>query len=252
MDSDTNAPVLSETIRLLEGRVSVRAFEDRPVPDQTVDAVLKAAFRAPTSSNIQAYSVIIVRDPAIRDRLADIAGGQAHVRKAPVFLVFCADLTRVEAAVAKAGHDLGGANLELGLVAAIDASLVGMAAYLAADSLGLKGVMIGGIRNHVVETAKVLGLPKRVFGVFGLCLGFPADAPEQKPRMDFSQMVHFDHYGAPGDAISDYDATLAAHYTGLGKETPAAAWSEVVGSKFFPQPRSDLRSQLAELGFNFD
>ena len=74
MDDETNAPMASETIRLLENRVSVRAYEDRPVPEETVNALLKAAFRAPTSSNIQAYSVIAVRDPAIRERLADIAG----------------------------------------------------------------------------------------------------------------------------------------------------------------------------------
>ena len=258
MNDETNAPMASETIRLLENRVSVRSYEDRPVPKETVNALLKAAFRAPTSSNIQAYSVITVRDQAIRDRLADIAGGQAHVRKAPVFLAFCADLTRVEAAIGKAGHELGGVNLELGLVAAIDASLVGMAAYLAADSLGLEGVMIGGIRNDAVETARALGLPKRVFCVFGLCLGFPADIPEQKPRMDFSHMVHVDRYGAPDggpaptEAIPDYDASLAAHYASLGKQTVAGAWSEVIGAKFHPQPRPDLGSQLADQGFDFD
>ncbi|NQV82805.1 MAG: NADPH-dependent oxidoreductase [Rhodospirillales bacterium] len=252
------APTMSETIGLLENRVSVRKFEDRPVPGETVNAVLKAAFRAPTSSNVQAYSVIVVRDPAIRDRLAKIAGGQAHVSKAPVFLAFCADLTHVERAVAKAGQDFGGADLEMSLVASIDASLVGMAAYLAAESLGLKGVMIGGLRNNPVDVAAALGLPKRVYSVFGMCLGFPAgDPPPQKPRMDFSQMVHDDRYGAvrdersPEQALGDYDATLAAHYRAIGKETTDNSWSHEVGGKFYPQPRPNLARQLAELGFDF-
>ncbi|MBT3307374.1 MAG: hypothetical protein HN377_12960 [Alphaproteobacteria bacterium] len=251
------APTNSETIRLLENRVSVRNFDDRPVPGETVDAVLKAAFRAPTSSNVQAYSVINVRDQDLRDRLAEIAGGQAHVSKAPVFLVFCADLTHVESAVAKTGGEFGDANMEMGLVASIDASLVGMAAYLAAESVGLRGVMIGGIRNNPVDVAVALGLPKRVFGVFGMCLGFADNTPLQKPRMDFSQMVHDDRYGAVRDgrsveqALGEYDAALAAHYRTIGKDTADDSWRNEVGEKFHPQPRPNLARQLAEQGFDF-
>ena len=84
-------PVTSETIEALLGRVSVRDYEDRPVGDATVDAVLAAAFRAPTSSNIQAYSVVIVRDPAVRAKLVPITGNQRWVGDAPVFLAFCAE-----------------------------------------------------------------------------------------------------------------------------------------------------------------
>lgn len=248
----------SETIELLRNRVSVRKYEDRPVGEETLKAVLEAAFRSPTSSNIQAYSVVVVSDADTREKLSEVAGGQKHVKDAPVFLAFCADLTRVEAAIKKAGHVMGAANLELALVASIDASLVGMSAYLAADSLGLKGVMIGGIRNDASETARILGLPSGVFCIFGMCLGFPAEAPPRKPRMDYSQMVHFDRYGAPDDghasahAIRDYDASLAAHYTALGKETGADAWSGIIGSKFHPQPRPDLAKQLKQQGFDFD
>ncbi len=91
-----------------------------------------------------------------------------------------------------------------------------------------------------------------------MCLGFPAEAPPQKPRMDYGQMVHFDRYGAPDDghafahAIANYDASLAAHYTDLGKEGPEDAWSGPIGSKFHPQPRPDLAKQLKQQGFDFD
>ncbi len=245
----------SETIELLRNRVSVRKYDDRPIGEETLKAVLEAAFRSPTSSNIQAYSVVVVSDQALKEKLSEVAGGQKHIKAAPVFLAFCADLTRVGAAIEKAGHAMGGANLELSLVASIDASLVGMSAYLAADSLGLKGVMIGGMRNDVTEAARLLGLPGGVFCIFGMCLGFPAETPPQKPRMDYGRMVHFDRYGAPedehDDAITDYDASLKAHYTGLGKEGPEDAWSGIIGSKFHPQPRPDLAKQLKQQGFDF-
>ena len=55
----------SETIELLHNRVSIRKYSDEPVPDAHVEALLSEAFRAPTSSNIQSYSVVVVREKDI-------------------------------------------------------------------------------------------------------------------------------------------------------------------------------------------
>ncbi len=247
----------SALIEDLGQRVSVRDYADQPVDDAMIDTILKAAFRAPTSSNIQSYSVIIVRDQEIKDQLSVVTGNQPHVRKTPVFLAFCADLTRIEAALRRNGHTIDGNNLEVGLVSSIDAALVGMSAYLSARSLGLTGVMIGAVRNDAVRTAEILGLPKYVYCVFGMCLGWPGTVPQQKPRMDFDAMVHRDRYGNqgagfdPGEALDSYDATLAAHYASIGKPTTPASWSHDVDKKFHPQLRQGLREQLKQQGFDF-
>ena len=85
---------MSETIELLNNRVSIRKYKDDPVPQDLVAQILRAAFRAPTSSNIQSYSVIVVDDPDTREQLKVVTDGQQHVVEAPVFLAFCADLTQ--------------------------------------------------------------------------------------------------------------------------------------------------------------
>ena len=95
-EQSTATGLTSETIELLHQRVSVRSYADKPVDEATIDAVLAAAFRAPTSSNIQSYSVIVVRDQETKDKLSVVTGGQKHVARTPVFLAFCADLTRME------------------------------------------------------------------------------------------------------------------------------------------------------------
>ncbi len=255
--NQTDPRPTSETIAVLERRVSVRKYKPDPIPDATVEAILSAAFRAPTSSNIQAYSVIVVPDPETKVRLSEVAGNQRHVREAPLFLAFCADLTRIEEARRRHGHDIEDNNLELGLVATVDAALVGMSAYLAADSLGIKGVMIGALRNDAVATARILDLPRRVYCVFGMCLGFADEAPPQKPRMAYGQMVHLDRYGNRPDgrdleaAIGDYDSDLAAHYRGRGLDAQDAAWSGDIDKKFHNKLRDGLRDQLRELGFDF-
>lgn len=247
----------SDTISTLENRVSVRSFTSQPVTDEAVEKILRAAFRAPTSSNIQAYSVIVVRDPDILKPLSVVTSNQKHVAEAPVFLAFCADLTRMEEALERNGKAFGETNLEMGLVSSIDAALVGMSAYLVAESIGLRGVMIGAVRNNAVETARILGLPRGVYCVFGMVLGWPAEAPRQKPRMDYDAMVHYEQYGrlhgerSASEALDGYDAALAAHYTAIGKETTPDSWTHDLAKKFSPQRREKLREQLKEQGFDF-
>lgn len=256
--STSSHPPTSDTIETLLNRVSVRDYEDRPVDDATVDAVLKAAFRAPTSSNIQSYSVIVVRDPAIREKLYPITGNQKHILTAPVFLAFCADLTRIEEAARRNGHTLDNNNFEVGLVSSVDAALVGMAAYVAAESVGLAGVMIGAVRNDLNATAEALALPNRVYCLFGMCLGWPGKVPPQKPRMEYPSVVHYDHYGnqpqlagTPSTALDRYDAELAEHYTSRGIKTTPDSWTADMDKKFKARLRDELKQQLKQRGFDF-
>jgi len=253
LHADPHIATTSETIEVLHKRVSVRAFKPEPVREAQVEAVLRAALRAPTSSNIQAYSVVVVRDAGSKRRLSVATGNQPHVAETPVFLAFCADLTRIERAMNRHGHSLDDNNLELGLVSTIDAALVGMSAYLAADSLGLKGVMIGGVRNDPAEVARILDLPHRVYCVFGMCLGWPSSTPDQKPRMDYHDVVHFERYRRDGldRALDAYDALLAEHYRQMGKSTSADSWTGEINSKFSRPQRDDLRLTLGKMGFDF-
>ncbi len=243
----------SETIELLHQRVSVRKYADREVTEAAVGALLSAAVRSPTSSNIQSYSVVVVRDPQTKAGLAKAAGNQQHVIDCPVFLAFCADLTRIEHAMKLNGHTLDNNNLELGLVSSLDATLVGMSAYLAADSLGLKGVMIGGARNDPETFAKLLGLPHRVYCVYGMCLGYVDDVPAQKPRMAYSSVVHHERYDASKTAqdVAAYDAELARHYRSDDRATTDDSWSHDVAAKASQRPRDGLRAALARMGFDF-
>lgn len=254
--SEATAPT-SETIELLHQRVSVRKYTDDVVAEETVEAVLRAAFRAPTSSNIQSYSVVIVRDEETKRRLSGVAGKQRHVAETPVFLAFCADLTRIERAMEMNGHTIANNNMETSLVSSIDAALVGMSVYLAAESLGLKGVMIGGVRNNAVETARILGLPELVYCVFGMCLGYPDEVPPLKPRMEYTSVVHYEQYGQTRGAsdaastVAAYDVELAKHYRGTGRDTTDDSWSRDMDSKFHPPLRDQLREELSALGFKF-
>ena len=238
----------SETIRLLESRVSVRKFGPNPVPDEILTTVLRAGCRAPTSSNIQAYSLIVIRDVEKRRELSVLAGNQTHVADTPVLLAVCADLSRARRACELHGRPFAGENMEIGLVATVDATLAGMSVMLAAESLGLGCVMIGGMRNKPVETARLLGLPAGAFVVFGMCLGWPVERPEMRPRVPDDGVIHLDRYDE-----SRTDAILNAYdqmVTQKGDGT--MTWTARIARDFSTARRSDLRACLAALGLAFE
>lgn len=187
---------------------SVRAFSDAPLPAGTLEALVAAAQSAATSSNLQTWSVVVVADPARRARLAAWANNQAHVVAAPLFLVWLADLSRLERAGERLGTTVTGPRyLETFLVAAIDAALAAQNAVVAAEALGLGTNYIGAIRNRPLEVAAELKLPPRVFPVFGLCVGYPDPArpADVKPRLPQRAVLHHEHYaaGGAGGAVTD-------------------------------------------------
>lgn len=236
-----------DVLTVLNNRASCREFRPDPVDDYFITQVIEAARRAPTSSNLQAYSLIVVRDAGLRGRLAELAGGQAHVAAAPVFIAFCADVWRLERACALTDVDFAADTLEMGLVAALDAGLAGMCASLAADSLGLGSVMIGGLRNHPVEVARLLRFPRRVFAVFGLCLGWPRSTGRPKPRLPVHAVVHDEVYDQ-----DQVDSSLVAYSERHASHSAEFAWLQRVAHETSTPRRCDLRQALSALGFCFD
>ncbi|MGP0791023.1 nitroreductase NfsA, partial [Escherichia coli] len=76
----------------------------------------------------------------------------------------------------------------------VDTAMMAQNALIAAASLGLGGVYIGGLRNNIEAVTKLLKLPQHVLPLFGLCLGWPADNPDLKPRLPASILLHENSY----------------------------------------------------------
>lgn len=183
---------------------SRRSYRPDPVPQTQIERLVDAARHASTSSMIQAYSVVAVRDAAIKGECARLSSGQQHIVEAPVFCAICADLHKLAVACGRHGSSLPAQSLELFLQATIDASLLGQNLQLAAEAEGLGACMIGAARNHPIELAKVLGLPAHVFVLFGMTIGVPADDPVPRGRMPLTGVLHWDRYDVTGvDAALD-------------------------------------------------
>ncbi|MDR2031825.1 MAG: nitroreductase family protein [Azoarcus sp.] len=247
----------SHVIESLLGHRSVRAYLPDPVSDDQLAAIVAAAQSASSSSNLQAWSVVAVRDTMRRAKLADLSGGQAHVAEAPLQLVWLADLARLERLTRitqRPGEALD--YLEMFLVAALDAALAAQNAAAAAESIGLGTVYIGALRNKPEEVAELLGLPPRTVAVFGLCVGKPDPArpADIKPRPPQAVVLHHERYSldAQEAGIEAYNAAMARFYARQGMDvhgTWAVHSSKRVANAAALSGRDRLAEALRERGF---
>ena len=239
---------------IMNQHYSVRAFKDKPLSDDMLYAILNAARRSPTSSNMQTYSIIVVRDPAIRAKLAVLAGNQQHIVECAVFVGFLADINRLGITTQMHGETLA-KSLETTVVSTVDAALVGMSVQTAAESFGLGAVMIGGMRNQPQAVAELLEFPAGVYMVYGMSIGWPQEpeTPQMlKPRLPEKLVIHHEKYDVadPRPLITKYDAQLADYYAHRNQH--AAAWSGPIAARLKDPRRPGLRKALEALGFSLE
>ncbi|GGP27167.1 NADPH-dependent oxidoreductase [Silvimonas amylolytica] len=251
-----HAAPLNATLQTLLSHRSVRAFLPDAVSAETLSVLIAAAQSAATSSNLQAWSVVAVQDPPCKQRLAALAANQAHIKEAPLLLVFLADLSRLERTADRQQQTVGGLQyLESFLLAAIDAALAAQNVVAAAESLGLGTVYIGAIRNQPEAVAAELKLPPQVFPVFGLVVGTPDPLrpASVKPRLPQSVVLHHEQYESAPEAaaIASYDEVLKAFYASQG--LPPVPWSQHVLGRVKDAAALNGRDRLAQaartLGF---
>jgi len=240
-------------IDLLKSHRSIRKFTDQAIEPELFSELIKAGQAAATSSFLQGATVIRVTRPESRAALAEFAGNQRYVETAAEFLVFCADLKRPGNYCREYNMEFEGDYTEHFIIATVDVALMAQSMVTAAEAVGLGICYIGGIRNNPGPVSKLLELPKGVYPVFGLCLGYPDQDPECKPRLPESVIMKQEVYNEEGDkdAIEAYDAAIQEYYrtrTGGGHGTK---WSEQVAKLLSEKSRPHMKEFLAGQGFTF-
>ncbi|WP_027696742.1 oxygen-insensitive NADPH nitroreductase [Vibrio litoralis] len=236
---------MNSTIETMLNHRSIRKFTEQPIASEQLESILSAGISASSSSFLQTTSIIRVTDPAKRVALAEFAGGQKYVETAAEFLVFCIDYQRHF----QLSPEVKPEFTELTLIGAIDAGIMAQNTLLAAESLGLGGVYIGGLRNAPKEVDELLGLPKYCAVMFGMCLGHPDQEPHIKPRLPKKVMVHQDEYQPLSEqAIAEYDAETSHYYQTRGSNQKSGSWSDHISSRLSQESRPFIRDYLNSKG----
>ncbi|BCQ34079.1 MULTISPECIES: oxygen-insensitive NADPH nitroreductase [Erwinia] len=237
---------MTPTIELLRSHRSIRAYSDQVITAEQRAAILDAAQSASTSSFLQCSSIIRITDTETRNALVVLSGGQKYVAEAAEFWVFCADFNRNQQICPDA--ELGLA--EQLLLGCIDTALMAQNALVAAESLGFGGCFIGGIRNHIADVTELLGLPKFVLPLFGLCLGSPEQDPDHKPRMPAGLLMHENCYQPIDPALlAQYDRELVAYYQSRDSNRRSESWSEHIQKTLIKESRPFILDYLHQQGW---
>lgn len=191
----------SELLNLIRVRRSNRAFTDKEIPQEYIDQIIEAAYRAPTASNMQRVKFLLVKDrntlDAVIDTTIDHFRGLAKLVDNPIIRPLVARFNPMAIRYLKAFKRMivereqgGDPVLRGGKVLLIiytdgtvrfgteDSNLSYQNASLMAEALGVSQVYTGfvcdiarknkkinkilGI-NGKIEAGMALGMPKRLF-----------------------------------------------------------------------------------------
>ena len=240
----------STVIEQMMTHQSIRKFSDEPVPQALIEEIVAAGQAASSSRFVQVTTVIQVSDKDQRETLQVASGGQVYVGSCPVLLVFCADLKRNQQICANRGIDMPTGFTEQALIASIDTAIFSQNTLLAAESVGLGGVYIGGIRNQPQMVTDCLGLPDQVVPLFAMCLGYPAQEPGLKPRLPLATVLHQETY-TPLDMaqLADYDDLLSEYYVQRTNGKLQTTFSEHIEKTLNKEARPHMLGYLQDQGF---
>ncbi|RJP27469.1 MAG: nitroreductase [Actinobacteria bacterium] len=170
-------------MKIFEERRSIRRYGDRPVEDDKLQAVLEAARLAPSWANMQCWTYIVVRDPAVKEAVAATLKNnpiQKAVLAAPVLIVACADSD-------KSGNVNGQPYYML------DIGISMQQLMLEAWDLGLGTCWVGWIKEDDVRS--ILGVPEDIRVVALTPLGYPAVYPDFPGRKTLEEIVRYERWG---------------------------------------------------------
>jgi len=184
----------NETMRLLIERSSCRSFEDKKIPPDTLNPVLRAGIHAPTGGNLQPFSIIKIENKAVSEKLGEMCR-QKFIGTAPVNLIFCIDWRRTERwAKLETAPYAANNSFRHFWIAFQDTIIAAQNICTAADAMQLGTVYIGTIMEYFDDIRKMFELPDGVFPVVLLCLGYPKERPSPRKKLAVDVIVHDEKY----------------------------------------------------------
>lgn len=241
----------------MKQRRTIRRYQEKDVTPALLNELMEIACRASTVGNMQTYSVVITRDAAMKEKLSPAHFNQPMVKKAPVVLTFCVDLNRFskwcEQRQAIPGYD----NLQWFVTGAVDALLAAQTFCVAAEEKGLGICYLGTTTYNPNQIIDVLQLPKLVFPITTITLGWPDELPEQVDRLPLEAILHQETYHDYSvediDRLYAYKESLPENLKFIAennKETLAQVFTDVrykkADSEFFSEV---LLETLKKQGF---
>lgn len=159
------------------GRRSIRRFEDRPIPVGDIETLMEALRWAPSAGNLQARRFFFILKKELRTALAGASYAQMFIAAAPLVVVACADMERID--------QYGERGRTLYAVQDVAVAIENM--MLEAHELGLGSCWVGAFDDNTVS--EILDLPEWVVPMAIVPVGYPAHLPSAPKRLKKEEMI---------------------------------------------------------------
>ena len=180
---------LNDVIKIVNNRCSVRAYKPTRLSQEEIDIIIHGAMRAPTAGNMMHYSIIEVKGQEKKEKLVKTCDNQPFIAKAPLVLIFLADLQRwydfyesssVPERCVNLNQEYRTPDESDLLLACCDALIAAQNTVIVAESIGIGSCYIGDIMENIETHREMFNLPKWVFPITMLCYGYPKQDPSKR------------------------------------------------------------------------
>jgi len=260
LDFPENIP---DVLKVLLNRRVIRKYKAERIKDDTIALLLSAAQSAPTKSNLQQYSIVIISDAEVRNAVAELVPSMPWMKTAPVIAVFLGDVRRIRKLAKLRGHSYQNNNADTFMNATVDAALAMQCFMTAADHLGLGTCPISYVRNCIDDLDTILNLPDGVFPIAALCVGYPDETGYVSMRLPQKIVVHRDRYNDENleKNIKEYDNSNHERFALVPRKQrhvdkygvlEKCTWSENVARQLSLPERADFSDYLKSKKINLD
>ncbi len=226
-----------QTVRSLMERASCRNFYNRKIPARIINTILLAGTHAATGGNLQPYSIIKVTSASFKQELADLCG-QDFIARAPVDLLFCIDWCRIRQwAQIECAPFSATSSFRHFWISFQDTVVCAQTVCTAAEAMGLGSVYIGTVLECFRKLRTMFRLPRYVFPVVLVCLGYPRGALHPRKKLNPEVIVHNNRYRGLDarnlrSAFNEKYSNLKVEITSDRLKTIYAACAKVNGERF--------------------
>ncbi|MCK4363525.1 MAG: nitroreductase family protein [Candidatus Aminicenantes bacterium] len=170
-----------KVLDVIQKRRSVRKYKEDPIPEKDLMRVLEAARLAPSGKNFQPWKFIIVKDKALKEKLAQASAGQFFMAEAPIIIVGCGFPDNCYAHMGRYMKSWS-----------VDVTIALEHLILQAQEEGLGTCWIGSFEEKEVKT--ILNIPENVKVLALTPLGYPDEIPRFRGRKILDEIVSYDRY----------------------------------------------------------
>ncbi len=170
-----------KVLDVIQKRRSVRKYKKDPIPEKALRRVLEAARLAPSGKNIQPWKFIIVKDKALKEKLAQASAGQFFMAQAPVIIVGCGFPDNCYAHMGRYMKSWS-----------VDVTIALEHLILQAQEEGLGTCWIGSFEEEEVKA--ILNLPENVKVLALTPLGYPGEIPRFRGRKNLDEIISYERF----------------------------------------------------------